>query len=211
MNSSATSKDSSDLGTPDHSSISELSPSITSPAALKTFRTALASGTLANRTADIRTLTVVFSADSPDPAPLTVEWFLDLLWVLARLTHLAHLVLHVPLAQHRVPLRAPLRSLNADAPLLPRLRAPVPPLRALSITVLVAGDARATYTAVSRLFAQSLVRLRVIRVHDCAEGDAAGGVSPARVCAALALHRLEYLEVRDLSEKVRTVLPIASA
>ena len=165
---------------------------VDNPIALKAFRESLTHGHLADGTSTIRAFTAMWS----HPADHTTAE--DLLWLLARMNNLKHLVLHVPLTQRRIPLghmRA-LQSLNAEAALLRVLRAPHPPLRALSVYVLPADEA-STYAAITRLFSKSLIKLRVLRTFD---GPREEG-SPARVCAALALPRLEYLEVRDLSAK----------
>ncbi|KAM5538759.1 hypothetical protein V8D89_007481 [Ganoderma adspersum] len=87
-------------------------------------------------------------------------------------------------------------SLIAESCTLHSLRCPAPSLRCLSITIRL-EEQDGIYPVVTRLFRNSLTKLRVLRRQE--PGATFTRSSPARIGLFLDLPHLEYLEVRDLA------------
>ncbi|PIL26149.1 hypothetical protein GSI_11904 [Ganoderma sinense ZZ0214-1] len=177
-----------------------------SPRGLASFRTCLSNLTLdrfgRTRTQKIQSIVLRWKTGFPT-TPSTAA---DLEWVLARLPAVRALCVDIPTLHpidvhgqyHLLPSvsvgsNPDLRTLHTTAAFSSCLAGPVPPLTCLTLDMVRGNADVGVYTVVSALFGSTLRRLRVLRNF----GRTYSCQSPVRICAALQMHRLEYLEVRD--------------
>ncbi|PIL26143.1 hypothetical protein GSI_11898 [Ganoderma sinense ZZ0214-1] len=174
-------------------SFSRIHLEVRHPVGLRALSNAVGFGALAHEDfAKVR----VFKVDLTATLSSTLD---DLATVFCALTHIRDVQLFMPkcsLGSIYLPHKRIVHSFIAESSTIRSLRCPAPPLLCLSITVRLEeqGD---IYSVVSRLFRNSLTKLRVLRRQEL--GATFAMSSPARVCPFLDLPRLHYLEVRDLA------------
>ena len=187
---------------------------VLSPRGLASFRTCLSS--LAadrfgrTRTQKVQSLTLRWTAGLPTLPSTAV----DLEWVFARLQDVRALSIDVPTLHpmdvkgnyHILPAisvgsHPVLRTLCTTALFVRCLQVggPAPLLTCLTLDMVRGSTDVGVYSVISALFGSTLRRLRVLRYF----ARVYSYQSPVRICAALQMHRLEYLEVRDTALMVR--------
>ena len=124
----------------------------------------------------------------------------DLATVFRALAHVRDVQLFlpkIPSGSIHLPHKQTVHSIIVESSTLRSLTCPAPPLRCLSITIRL-GEQDGIYPVITRLFRNSLTKLRVLRRQE--PGATFTMPSPARiVLLGLDVPHLEYLEVRDLA------------
>ena len=123
----------------------------------------------------------------------------DLATIFCALIHVRDVQLFLPNCDPGLvylPHKQTVHSLVAESSTIHSLRGPAPPLYCLSVTIHLEEQDNA-YPTISRLFRDSLTKLRIMRLQN--PGATFTRPSPVRACLLMDLPHLEYLEIRDLA------------